>query len=69
MIRPFSFSRYCSTKDKTVNLTVNYIFAGCYDDTNKTPYIKGTLDSCSACNGFACNTCEVLNKLDDEIYI
>lgn len=63
----YSISRYCPTKDKTVSLTVDYINDRYLEDTCKTPYSKGRLKSCSACNGSACNSCTPYNELADKL--
>ena len=57
---------YCPTKDTTVDLKVNYLFAGSLEDGNKKPYIKSLLISCSACD--TCNTCIPHSELPHTIY-
>ncbi len=67
MIKQFTFSKHCPTKDETVSLTVNYISAECLEDIYKTPFAKGTIEACTGSDNEQCS-CECYSSIPDTIY-
>lgn len=60
-----NITTHCPTKDKTVSLVVNYIFAGSLEDGSHV-HIKGIIRSCTG-NTSNCNKCELYDALPKEI--